>query len=245
MNPLTVVYASDQRLYQYLPMAINSLLIHNPDAKVYVFADDDKIDVLSPDKATIINSSVAKHYIKETSPQYNYYLPAATFIRLWLADLLKEDRVLWLDVDTICTGSLDDLWKLDIGADNYIAGVYDKGAPIFNLELDVEYYINAGVMLMDLWKWRELGLVERARRLANNMKWRFGDQDIVNVLCDKHIYRLSSRYNYSRVTYSENARNPVIWHFASHPKLWEIWDLVPTDYPELMELWEKYYVESL
>jgi len=245
MNPLTVAYASDRNLYKYLPMAINSLLMHNPDARVYVFAEDDEIESLRHPNVTVIKDTVFDGMIKETSPQFNYYLPRATFARLWLAKVLKEDRVLWLDVDTIVDDDLTDLWNMDIGEDNYIAGTYDKGALIFNIGIDVAYYINAGVILMDLDKWRKLGLVARCTKLVNNIKFRFGDQDIINVACDGHIKRLSAQYNYSRVTRTDGIEKPAIYHFASHPKLWEIWDLVPTDYPDLMALWDKYYTESL
>ena len=43
---MTVVYASDRNLYPYLPTAINSLFTYHPNAKVYVFAEDDIIESL-------------------------------------------------------------------------------------------------------------------------------------------------------------------------------------------------------
>ena len=38
---MTVVYASDRKWYKHLPTAIGSLLVHNPNAFVYIIAEDD------------------------------------------------------------------------------------------------------------------------------------------------------------------------------------------------------------
>ena len=43
---MTVVYSSDRKFYKYLPTAINSLLIHNPDVNIYIFAEDDSIECI-------------------------------------------------------------------------------------------------------------------------------------------------------------------------------------------------------
>ena len=38
---MIVVYAADRKWYKHLPTAIGSLLTYNPDAFVYVIAEDD------------------------------------------------------------------------------------------------------------------------------------------------------------------------------------------------------------
>lgn len=240
MNQLTAVYASDKKLYAYLPMTINSLFTHNPDAKVYVFADDDKIYGLEHPNVTIINSRVYDSYILPTSPQYKYYLPNATFIRLWIAETLKEDRVLWLDVDTIVDADLTPLWEMDLG-NNIVAGVPDRMAYAFP-KISHDRYINAGVLLMDLDKWREEGFVEQSKTMVNTWKLTYGDQDIINYLCDGRILYIGGEYNYSKVTAIKDVSVPLIWHFADHPKIWESSARSNSTY---MSLWKKYYVSRL
>jgi len=34
--------------------------------------------------------------------------------RCWLPQLLEEDKVLYLDIDTLVLGSLDELWNMDM-----------------------------------------------------------------------------------------------------------------------------------
>lgn len=240
MNQLTAVYASDKNLYKYLPMAINSLLMHNPDAKVYVFADDDEIFGLDHPNITVINSHIYDSYILSTSPQYQYYLPSATFVRLWIAETLKEDRVLWLDVDTIVDADLSPLWNMDLG-DNIVAGVPDRMAYMFP-KISRDRYINAGVLLMDLNKWREEGLIEKSKTMVNTWRLKYGDQDIINYLCDGRILYIGSEYNYSKVTMTDVVVAPSIWHFADHPKLWES---AARDNSIYMSLWKKYYVHKI
>jgi lipopolysaccharide biosynthesis glycosyltransferase len=240
MERMTVVYASDAKLYGYLPMAIHSLLVHNPDAKVYVFADDDAVDGLDHPNVTVINSHIYDSYILPTSPQSQYFLPSATFIRLWIAETLKEDRVLWLDVDTLVDADLTDLWNADLG-DNIVAGVPDRYAYRFP-EISHDRYINAGVLLMDLKKWREEGLTELSKMMVNTRQLTYGDQDVINYLCDGRILYLGGEYNYSAFTLSKDVTVPLIWHFAGHPKLWEHGgrDKLPHQ-----KLWQKYFVLKL
>lgn len=237
-NHLTVVYAADRNLYPYLPTVINSLLINNPDAKVYVFAEDDTINTLIHPNVTIINYNIFKNRLLPTSPQSKYYIPFPTFIRLWIADKLSESKVLWLDVDTIVDGSLEELKDLEMG-DNVIAAVFDCQ---WNIRTQIsDRYINAGVMVMNLDEWRRLGFTERATEMLNKERWQYGDQDIINKLCKGKVIFLNGRYNYgSRWINTTGTENPIkIYHWPGKPKQWDsrvIHDRM---------LWQKYYTPEL
>ena len=43
---MTVVYTTSHNVDKYLPTALNSLFIHNPDAFVYIIAEEDHIDCI-------------------------------------------------------------------------------------------------------------------------------------------------------------------------------------------------------
>jgi lipopolysaccharide biosynthesis glycosyltransferase len=94
-------------------------------------------------------------------------------------------------------------------------------------------YFNAGVMLVDLDKWRAANLLERGRRFANNNpdKMRHWDQDVLNhvfvsdwlAISDRwnacpHLFGLTKEYDdYDyRFTAEETGAiaNPAIVHFA-------------------------------
>ena len=52
---MLVVYAATRNLYQYLPMAVGSLLRHNPNWKVLIYCEDDSIDTLQDDRVFFAN----------------------------------------------------------------------------------------------------------------------------------------------------------------------------------------------
>lgn len=236
-NRLTVVYAADRNLYQYLPTVINSLLTHNPDAKVYVFAEDDTIDTLVHPNITIINFNIFKDRMLPTSPQARYYLPFPTFIRLWMADVISEPKILWLDVDTIVDGNLDELRDLEMG-DNIVAAVLDAQWNKYNQITNK--YVNAGIMVFNLDEWRRLGLTERATEMLNKERWQYGDQDIINKLCKDKVIFLNPRYNQGRYINLTGTIKPIkIYHWPWRPKQWESNNINDR------LLWQKYYTPEL
>ena len=236
---MTVVYAADHNLYPVLPTVINSLLLNNPDTKVYIFAEDDEIYNISHPNITVINYKIFQKYMLPTSPQAKeYYIPYPTFIRLWIADVLQEDKVLYLDVDTIVDGNLAELWHIDI-TNFTIAGAKDIS---WNKYLQyTNTYINAGVILFNLKKWRELNLSKQATDLLNTKKFRYGDQDIINLLCDKNKLIINNRYNHGRYTAYWESQYPIlIHHWPGKPKVWE-----KTADDGSKKLWAKYYTPFL
>ena len=229
---LTVVYAADRQIYKWLPLAVNSLFKNNPDCKVYIICEDDNIDLLKDSRITFINTYHRPSFIKPGAPQAVYYLPRMTFSRLWMADVIPEDRILWLDVDTIVDGDLTELWNTPLGK-NVIAGVVD-GAYIYP-EISNTPYVNAGVLLFDLKKWRQYNLTKRCYYEVNAYQFRYGDQDILNKVCSHFIKYIDPRYNCGRYIIKNNNK-PVIYHYPGHPKLWE---------SDEVRLWEKYYTSEL
>lgn len=236
-NRLTVAYATDRNLYPYLPTVINSLLVHNPNAQVYVFAEDDKIDTLTHPNIVIKNLNIFKDYLSSKSPQAKYYLPSPTFTRLWMEEAIPESKVLWLDVDTIVDGDLTDLWNTDMG-DNIVAGVPDIKWWIY--PKITKKYINAGVLLMNLDAWRAMNFTSKAKEMLNKEYWKYGDQDIINKLCNERILYLNPRYNHGRFVCKDELEYPIkIYHWPYKPKAWDLKE------KRDRELWNGYYKERI
>ncbi len=84
-----------------------------------------------------------------------------SLFRLFVPELIAEERVLYLDCDVICGLDIRDVFEWDMG-EALVAGVVDEplrddaksAAYLRRLGIDPEHYINAGVMLMDLAKLR-------------------------------------------------------------------------------------------
>lgn len=94
----------------------------------------------------------------------------ATYARVFIPNIIDANRALYLDVDAIVVGPLDELFELEM--ENYaIAGVRDTN-PISrhrNVGLtDFDVYINAGMILWNLKKCREIDAVEQCVDFVKN-----------------------------------------------------------------------------
>jgi lipopolysaccharide biosynthesis glycosyltransferase len=108
------------------------------------------------------------------------YISKITYARLLLSSLFPESvgKVLYLDADILVTGSLAPLWQTDLdGAavaavvdtdsidhsarlDSSLAG--QVGPAFTGTALTVGEYFNAGVLLIDMARWREEQVSDRA-----------------------------------------------------------------------------------
>ena len=176
-------------------------------------------------------------------PVGNAYINLTTYFRLVIQDKLPDiDKVIYLDCDTIVNGSLKELWNTEMG-DYAVAGVRDRVNDSIRLYNRLRYpihdgYINAGVLLINLKKWRELHVFDRAKEIAKAMPkaLKNHDQDIINILFHDSKQILPFRYNLleyylyveewlylDRKYYPEiveACKNPAIIHFCMPQKPW-------------------------
>lgn len=138
--------------------------------------------------------------------------------RLLLPDVIQEDRVLYLDADTIVNGDIAGFYNMDLG-DNFLAGVSDSGildsqkATIGLSPADT--YINAGVTLMDLDKIRAAGLPELWLKEINARWYSCHDQDVINMTCKERIKLVDLKYNASLSTGLDIQADEIkIMHYA-------------------------------
>ncbi|MDO4497399.1 MAG: glycosyltransferase family 8 protein [Bacteroidales bacterium] len=126
-----------------------------------------------------------------------------SFSRIFLADLLPTsvEKVLYLDCDILCQGPLLGLWNTDLASQGAtIGGAIDfssySGWLRESLPLGLEhFYINTGILLIDLKQWRQEGMTEKCVACAREHQFPLLDQDVLNVMCCGRICRISSTYN--------------------------------------------------
>lgn len=172
-----------------------------------------------------------------------------TYGRLLIADHIKDDTALYLDSDLVI---LTDVLALkDVKFDDeLIAAVY--GCPIewsldnkffldkLNWPLDRGYF-NAGVVMLNLKKWREDDIETRWKEISNKYPNDLisHDQTLLNALSEGKFLQLSPVYNnpwYPGKPKPENADNSII-HFVGSPKPWDLFGkYVHKGY----EAWSKY-----
>lgn len=186
----------------------------------YISIKDEQIEFLNRIVKTknqenrVIKVDVTDLYEKEfgNCKNENAYCTPYTLLRL-LADLVPEmpDKVLYLDIDMMAGDDISKLYNIDIKDYEY-AAVKEKYGSVF-IWPD---YINAGMLLLNMEKIKETGLLEKARELIKNKKLLFADQSAIYYSTTKklllpRIYNEQSKFN---------KKDTVICHFCKR-LLWK------------------------
>lgn len=113
-------------------------------------------------------------------------------------------RVLYVDCDVLCVGSLNHLAELDLGG-SILGAVADEFTPMLSsnggipgarVTQDAAYF-NSGVLLVDTEQWDALDVEARALKYLQSVRGRqrFYDQDALNVACQGNWLRLDRTLN--------------------------------------------------
>ena len=213
------VYSGTRNLYGDMETAAKSLVANSTVDKIYFLVEDDELPIAPPSIITCLNVSGQGFFPRNginMKTQFTYM----AMLRVCYTRLLPDvDKVLQLDVDTVCVDDVDAIWDVNLG-NCWVAMVEEK---LSTYKPYGPLYYNAGVALFDLKKMRQCGIDEKLIRFLNTTKVPYVDQDAVNRIASK-IVELEPRYNESFVTaYTEN---PAIVHFAGH-KNWQASTRVP------------------
>src|SRR5580692_7170599 len=167
------------------------------------------------------------------------HLTAASLLRLLFPPVLKDiDRVIYLDCDLVVLNDIATLYDTDLlgfplaacldfwltGAPPFAPPGWDVGewhkflSEVVSLA-DWKTYFNAGVLVMDLNRFRNAGLVHAAEEFLEqtNYKTPFVDQEALNHVIDGAFVRLDSRWNVLAVL---GHSDPWIIHYAGPHKPW-------------------------
>lgn len=233
----------------YIPhMGIVALTVHshNQDMPIcyhfFVNQLDDAEKARVKKASEMMKSTVLVHIIDDSAfkPLLLSDGVAAFFYRFLVAPTVAPmtDRVLYLDGDMMCRGSLGYLRNLDF-QENDAAVVSDRGEPYEIKRMHTKRYFNAGMMLINVKQWMEEGLFDDiVRRAEENVK-RVGnrlshhDQDIHNEMLDGKCLYIEKKYNYlynldrhslfAKQPVNEDYHKQIIVHFAGHAKPWHTW----------------------
>ena len=156
------------------------------------------------------------------------YCTPYTLLRL-LADLIPDmpDKLLYLDIDMMVGGDIAELYNTNIEEYEY-AAVKEKYGHWF-LYWD---YINAGMLLFNMKKIKETGLLKKARELIKTKKMLFADQDAVYHSTTSKLL-LPRRFNEQG---SFKRKDTLICHFCKR-LLW-------LPYPQI-ENYKQWHVEKV
>lgn len=197
----------------------------------------------------------------EKFPNAGKHITNATYFRYKIAELCPNiDKIIYLDCDIIVKQSLSELFEIDL-TDYYLAGVEDVGYYYWrNVNLEYIYkdcfYINAGVLLINLDAWRKNDIYNKLVEftIKEKDKIKIGDQDVINQVCLNKIKKLDYKWNVQDSFYGDKPEknfnpdkekiisasvNPAIIHYTNKKKPWNskymprIWDWIYFEYLRL------------
>lgn len=154
----------------------------------------------------------------------NAYCTPYTLLRL-MADLIPEipDKILYLDIDMMAAKDISELYNIDISEYEYAAVREKYGSKIIRPD-----YINAGMLLLNMNKIKETGLLKKARELIKKRKLLFADQDAIFWSTSKKLL-LPRKYNEQS---KFNREDTVICHFCKRLML------LPYPHTENFKQWQ-------
>jgi lipopolysaccharide biosynthesis glycosyltransferase len=138
------------------------------------------------------------------------YVSPTTLARLFLGEVIPQScrRAIYIDSDTLVKADLHDLWKVAEGGDSTVWAVHDVGTPFAGSAFGIgpmaeagcapeAAYCNAGVLLVNLDRWRAERIGERAAEYLVRFRDRvtMADQEAINVALAGSWSALEPRWN--------------------------------------------------
>lgn len=254
-----IVTAANEAYAVPLAVMLKSLelkLTPGSGARIYILNNGLTVQTKTEIENCIVNNRISLIW-KEISPvtllglKIDGHISVDTYFRLLIEDAFPQyNKIIYLDADLVINMPIDKLWNEPVG-DNHLLAVPmflkksayvcgERGLPSYKL-LGIPAKtrtFNAGVMVLNLKKWRADGISEQVMAYLGKYKdfvlwW---DQDGLNaVLYDKwrpmpagfnvmtcHLSNMNDGDDalFSESEYQDVQQNPGIIHFAGPEKPW-------------------------
>lgn len=255
-NKINIVFASDDNYAQHTAVAMASVLVNTKvPQKIQFYLIDDEIQQKNKEKITKtvqnLGGNIEFIKIKNSKLEDCYVsgeLSRASYFRLDIANILGEsiEKIIYLDCDLLVYDNIEKMWQLDMGG-KPVAATCDLGImasarvrkqknKFIGLPFDAPYF-NAGVLMMDLKKWRDGNYAEAIIALATQNKYPNHDQDALNKFFMNNWQEIPLRWDvippvfnlFLKIVTKPDLRkkaieaklNPAIFHYAGGYKPWE------------------------
>jgi len=252
---IPIILASDENYAPYMATAMQSVMENANKEKKYIFIvlyknlSEETLEKLKNQIAaypyfSIKFINVSKEFGKYTMNTGNMKTwTVETYFRLiapWL--LMEFDKIIYMDCDIICNSDISVIYDMNIG-NSLIAGVPDipqisilnnpKHKGYFSSSIigkldKPENYINAGFIIMNLNEFRNKFTSDYLLSLAQNVKYKYLDQDLLNSIAKDSIFILPQEFNFLNTNwdisyapkklieaYCKAKENPKIIHYTT------------------------------
>jgi lipopolysaccharide biosynthesis glycosyltransferase len=243
---VAVVYTIDEKFIPHFTTSATSLLSYNASSirTIYLvvnFEPNKKLTkainfLKSEFLIEMIVLEVKKTDISHLKISKGDHVTQITYARLLISKILPPnvEKVLYLDSDTVVIQSLNELFtqsfenkylmavnELDWGADGGPGSLREKN-------LIGEDYFNAGVMLIDLKRWRDESIADRLLEIAikYHQELTYWDQDVLNIVFKDKWKDVDKSFNAFRLVNIVYPR-PAVIHYAGVIKPWHLFSNHP------------------
>ena len=254
---IAVACTADARYAMPLAVMVRSIVAGlRADAVLVMYVIDDGIEPRDRERIAELctTHAVVLHWLEPPTalvadlPTWGR-IPIAAYYRLPLSDVLPAEleKVIWLDLDLVLATDLARLWEADLDGNTALA-VQDVIIPYVSsrggirswqalgLEREAKYF-NAGVMVVDLQRWRDDDVGARAIRYLETHRRDvlFLEQEALNAVIAGSWGELDPRWNQNASvtgrpffspehldadTYRNLVEDPWIVHFNGRVKPW-------------------------
>lgn len=235
---IPVVFGVDKNYVIPLCVAVVSLLenkISETEYDIYVlysedYTLDDKMklrDIVAKYDGAKINFIPMGNEFDNVLINY-HTITKATFYRLSIHKILPDSytQCIYCDSDTVINCDLSGLFRIDL-QDFLLAGAVD---PVIRYSgkrdrfENFDEYINAGVLVINLKKWREFPIDNLFSKYIG-LQFKYHDQDILNLVCKGRILFLEDdEYVVSGILNTRKYKEvkSVIIHYCGLIKPWDV-----------------------
>jgi lipopolysaccharide biosynthesis glycosyltransferase len=253
-EPIKVIFGVDGSYSQHLAVTLLSLLENNPGNRFDILVvtlnmgrdDRDRIAALACRFSNVNLAFQPFDFDRYRHFRTDNHISHASYLRIFLPEILPEsvEKVLYLDCDLVVRRDIAPLWARELGPE-VLAAAHN---PFFVRQDDLEMppgadYFNAGVLLINLKRWRQLdGTAQLVRFIEahHDHLWAH-DQDALNAVFCGQISELAPQWNFQTsmlwcepealslnyAGFRKLLEDPAIVHYTTPSKPWHFNNLHP------------------
>jgi lipopolysaccharide biosynthesis glycosyltransferase len=244
--PMNIVFAADKGYVEHLAVAMYSLFENNQELSIDVYVINADIDQDTWSDLEMIAERFGNNMIDVKIFDQDldglvtpHHLTRETYYRLFIPDKVQVSKALYLDADIAVNGSISGLYNINID-DYYLAAANTPGF-VGHKDLEMSAgsrYFNAGVMLINVARWRQEHLKERVINIVRRKPWaiQFADQCGLNSVVDGRWKEFHPKFNFQSFFFEVGIdaysaffpngeltaaiHSPVILHYSGSIKPW-------------------------
>lgn len=214
---MIVVYCLDQNYKEITALSIRSVQKFNPQAKIIVVSEYDIGFYMDGVKCFYITLPEIMRNRGESDR-----ITKAAYLKCYLT-MLPEEKIIYLDGDTICQGPLNELWEMPCEYINLCES--HKFGKEQAKAIGAEKYGLTGMMVMNLDALRKIGFTELCMDVEKNHPtpvtgWQH-DETCINVALKDKLTFVDKKWNYCHLReYADPIPEPQarILHFVGRSK---------------------------